>query len=41
MAVDRYALRRIKVTEHDANPLRFFVKVSGYYDAFRQLKQPS
>ena len=39
--VDRYALRRIKVTEGDANPLRFWVKLSGYYDVFRELKAPS
>jgi peptidoglycan/xylan/chitin deacetylase (PgdA/CDA1 family) len=39
-AVDRYALRRIKVTERDAHPLRFLAKVSGYYDAFRRLNQP-
>jgi len=40
-ATDRYALRRIKVTERDANPCLFWAKLSGYYDAFRQLKQPS
>ena len=39
--IDRYALRRVKVTERDANPLLFWAKVSGYYDLFRQLKQPS
>ncbi len=39
--LDRFALRRIKVTERDAHPLLFWAKVSGYYDAFRQLKEPS
>ena len=39
--VDRFALRRIKVTERDGHPLLFWAKVSGYYDVFRQLKQPS
>ena len=39
--LDRYALRRIKVTERDADPLRFWAKVSGYYDSFRELRQPS
>lgn len=38
--IDRYALRRIKMTEGDANPLLFYAKISGYYDLFRQLKQP-
>ena len=40
-AVDRYALRRIKITERDANPLRLQVKISGYYDCFRALKRPA
>jgi len=39
--IDRFALRRIKVTERDEHPLVFWVKVSGYYDLFRRLKQPS
>ena len=39
--IDRFALRRIKVTERDNNPLWFLAKVSGYYDCFRRLKQPS
>ncbi|PIQ84211.1 MAG: hypothetical protein COV75_03395 [Candidatus Omnitrophica bacterium CG11_big_fil_rev_8_21_14_0_20_63_9] len=38
--LDRFALRRVKITERDTNPLAFLVKVSGYYDAFRRLKQP-
>lgn len=38
--IDRFALRRIKVTERDANPLLLWVKVSGYYDLFRTLKEP-
>ena len=37
--VDRFALRRIKITEADAKPFVLFAKLSGYYDAFRQLKQ--
>jgi peptidoglycan/xylan/chitin deacetylase (PgdA/CDA1 family) len=40
-ALDRYALRRIKVTERDANPLLLLVKLSGYYDCFRELKRPA
>ena len=36
----RFALRRLKVTERDGHPVMFWAKVSGYYDAFRQLKQP-
>ena len=39
--IDRYALRRIKVTERDRHPLLLWVKVSGYYDLFRELKAPS
>lgn len=38
--LDRYALRRIKVTERDCHALLLLAKLSGYYDAFRQLKQP-
>ena len=41
LVVDRYALRRIKVTERDGHSLPFRVKVSGYYDAFRLLRDPS
>ncbi|MBI2093631.1 MAG: polysaccharide deacetylase family protein [Candidatus Omnitrophica bacterium] len=40
-AVDRYSLRRIKITERDEHILPFRVKISGYYDAFRQLRQPN
>jgi peptidoglycan/xylan/chitin deacetylase (PgdA/CDA1 family) len=40
-SLDRYALRRIKITERDAHPLLFGVKLSGHYDAFRQLKHSS
>ena len=40
-AVDYFALRRIKVTEADAHPLSLLVKVSGYYDLFRELKRPA
>ena len=39
--MDRYALRRIKVTERDANPFLFWAKVCGYYDCFRQLSDPA
>ena len=39
--IDRYALRRIKVTERDSSPMLFWAKVSGYYDGFRRLKDPS
>ncbi len=39
--LDRYALRRIKITERDSHPLVFWAKVSGYYDGFRRLKDPS
>jgi peptidoglycan/xylan/chitin deacetylase (PgdA/CDA1 family) len=38
---DRFALRRIKVTERDGSSLLFLAKVSGYYDMFRQLKHPA
>ena len=39
--IDRFALRRVKVTELDAYPLVFWVKICGYYDLFRALKEPS
>ena len=39
--MDRYALRRIKVTERDRHPLLFCAKVSGYYDLFRRLRDPN
>ena len=39
--VDRFAMRRVKVTERDRHPLLFRAKLSGYYDMFRQLKSPS
>lgn len=39
--LDRYALRRIKITERDGHPLLLWAKLSGYYDAFRQLKEPN
>lgn len=38
--IEPFALRRIKMTERDAHPLLLLAKVSGYYDAFRRLKQP-
>ncbi|MBI4341321.1 MAG: polysaccharide deacetylase family protein [Candidatus Omnitrophica bacterium] len=37
---DRYAIRRVKITERDANPLTLWAKLSGYYDAFRALAPP-
>lgn len=37
---DRFAIRRIKITNRDANPFSFWFKLSGYYDAFRKLPQP-
>ena len=40
-AVDRFALRRVKMTDRDANPLYLLVKTSGYYDLFRKLKRPA
>ncbi|MBI4003617.1 MAG: polysaccharide deacetylase family protein [Candidatus Omnitrophica bacterium] len=39
--IDPYALRRIKVTERDGNPMLFWAKVSGYYDLFRRLREPA
>jgi peptidoglycan/xylan/chitin deacetylase (PgdA/CDA1 family) len=39
--IDPFALRRIKVTERDGNPMLFWAKVSGHYDLFRRLRQPS
>lgn len=39
--IDPYALRRIKVTERDTNPMLFWAKVSGYYDLFRRLREPA
>src|SRR3989338_1554719 len=40
-ALDRFALRRVKITERDANPVLFWAKLSGYYDTFRRLEQPA
>ena len=40
-ARDPFAIRRIKITDRDAHPVPLIAKVSGYYDAFRQLKQPN
>ena len=39
--LDRFALRRVKVTERDRHSWLFRAKLSGYYDMFRQLKAPS
>jgi peptidoglycan/xylan/chitin deacetylase (PgdA/CDA1 family) len=40
-ALDLFAIRRIKITERDANPLVLRAKVSGLYDSFRQPKRPA
>ena len=37
---DRYAIRRIKMSERDRHPLLLGAKLSGYYDLFRALKRP-
>jgi peptidoglycan/xylan/chitin deacetylase (PgdA/CDA1 family) len=39
--LDHFALRRIKMTDRDQHPLLLLAKVSGYYDLFRQLRQPN
>ena len=39
--IDPFALRRIKITERDGNPVLFMAKVSGYYDLFRRLREPA
>jgi peptidoglycan/xylan/chitin deacetylase (PgdA/CDA1 family) len=39
--IDPYALRRIKITERDSNPMLFTAKMSGYYDLFRRLRDPA
>ena len=39
--VDRWALRRVKITDKDRYDLTLRVKLSGYYDCFRQLRKPS
>ena len=38
--IDRFALRRVKVTERDRFAPWFYAKLSGYYDMFRRLKSP-
>jgi peptidoglycan/xylan/chitin deacetylase (PgdA/CDA1 family) len=40
-AIDPFALRRIKVNERDRASLRFWVKLTGYYDLCRQLEHPA
>ena len=40
-AVDRFALRRVKMTDRDTNPFSLLAKTSGYYDLFRKLKRPA
>ena len=37
-ALDRWALRRIKMTERSVPPLLIRAKLSGYYDHFRKLQ---
>jgi peptidoglycan/xylan/chitin deacetylase (PgdA/CDA1 family) len=37
--LDRFALRRIKITERDLG-IRLWAKLSGFYNAFRKLKKP-
>jgi peptidoglycan/xylan/chitin deacetylase (PgdA/CDA1 family) len=39
--IDRFALRRIKITERDGAALLFYAKLSGYYNMFRRLKPPA
>ncbi len=39
--IDRFALRRVKVTERDGAGPSLWMKLSGYYDLFRQLKAPN
>ena len=39
--IDRFAIRRVKITERDGAGPSLWVKLSGYYDLFRQLKAPS
>jgi len=40
-SIDRFAVRRVKITEKDRNFLSLRAKLSGYYDAFRQLRDPA
>lgn len=40
-ATDRFAVRRIKITDRDAHPLLLTAKLSGWYDHFRSLKPPA
>ena len=37
---DLFELKRIKVTNSDANLIHFWVKLSGYYNLFRSCKNP-
>lgn len=39
--IDCFALRRVKITERDVQPITLWVKLSGYYDLFRRLKSPA
>lgn len=41
LGYDLFALRRIKMTERDRYALSIRVKLSGYYDLFRQIHTPS
>ena len=38
---DLFALRRIKITERDRSPVSLWMKLTGYYNYFRQLEQPA
>lgn len=38
--LDLYAIRRIKMTDKDTNPVILLAKLSGYYDTFRRLPAP-
>lgn len=38
---DRFAIRRVKITDRDAQAFLLRFKLSGYYDMFRRLKQPA
>ncbi len=40
-ARDLFALRRIKMTDRDRHPLSLVTKLSGLYNAFRQVEQPA
>ena len=41
LGYDFFALRRIKMTERDRYAISMMIKLSGYYDMFRQIYTPS